>query len=182
MASGLRRGLIYAVVAVSALAAGVLSRSLDRDRVPPQSASPGAEGGEAILGLNLPDLQGRNLALSQFKGQVLVVNFWATWCEPCKEEIPEFAKIHGKFSEKGVTLLGIALDEREQVAAFVDQYRIPYLVLIAPLDAIEVSRKAGNPKAALPFTAILDRQGRVVSSHLGGLDQARLEAAISPLI
>ncbi|HSD61841.1 MAG TPA: TlpA disulfide reductase family protein [Burkholderiales bacterium] len=192
MAYRLKHGLILVAAAAAGVAAFLLSRSLDGERKPAPPAAPTQavkpaeaipdKGGQALLAATFPDLEGREQPLSQWKGKVLVVNFWATWCEPCKKEIPEFVKIQAKYSEKGVRFVGVALDEREKVQAMSLDLGINYPVLIAPLSAIGVSREAGNDKAALPFTAILDRSGRVVSSKLGGLNEAKLEAIISPLI
>jgi len=183
MSPALRRGLGYGLVAAVALVAGILARSLDGERKAGEASPEIADaGGKAILALSLPDLDGRTQPLSQWRGQVLVVNFWATWCEPCKEEIPEFVKAQAKFKEDGVIFLGIAVDDRESVRVFLKEFGVTYPTLIAPLTVIEASRAAGNPQAALPFTAILDRNGQVVASHLGGLDLAKLETVISPLI
>ncbi len=187
----LKHGLVLGAAAAAGVAAFLLSRSLDGERkaqppAPAQVAKPAAtapdKGGEALLALKYPDLDGREQPLSQWKGKVLVVNYWATWCEPCKKEIPEFVKVQARFKEKGVQFVGIALDDADKVRAMSQELGINYPVLVAPISAIEASRDAGNDKSALPFTAILDRQGRVASSKLGGLDESRLEAIISPLI
>jgi len=192
MAYRLKHGLILVAAAAAGVVAFLLSRSLDGERKPappvvPTQVAKQAEGipdkgGQALLAAAFPDLEGREQPLSQWKGKVLVVNFWATWCEPCKKEIPEFVKIQAKYLEKGVRFVGIALDDQEKVRAMSLELGINYPVLIAPISAIEISREAGNDKSALPFTAILDRSGKVVSGKLGGLDEAKLEAIISPLI
>ncbi|HET9701918.1 MAG TPA: TlpA disulfide reductase family protein [Burkholderiales bacterium] len=183
--------LVVAAVAVSGVIGFLVSRSLEEgDRKAPATAAPAQkppaaapdEGGAALLAAAWPDLNGVNQPLSQWKGKVLVVNFWATWCEPCKKEIPEFVKVQAKFLDKGVVFVGIALDEKDKVAAMSRELGINYPVLIAPLSAIDVSKAAGNRMSALPFTAILDRDGRVVLGKLGGLDEAGLIQAISPLI
>ena len=193
MAPRLRHLLVIAAVAVSGVIGFVVSRSLEEDRklahvVPapsqhtPPAAPPSDEGGQALLAAAYPDLDGVNQSLSQWKGKVLVVNFWATWCEPCKKEIPEFVKIQSSLREKGVVFVGIALDDRDKVAVMSRELGINYPVLIAPLSAIEISKPAGNTMSALPFTAVLSREGRVVLGKLGGLDESKLLAAISPLI
>lgn len=184
---------MIAAVAASGVIGFLVSRSLEEgERKPPaQAAVPAAArpaasvpepGGESLLAASWPDLNGVDQALSQWKGKVLVVNFWATWCEPCKKEIPEFVKVQAKFREKGVVFVGIALDDKDKVAAMSKELGINYPVLIAPLSAIEASRGAGNKMSALPFTAVLNRDGQVVLGKLGGLDEAGLVQAISPLI
>jgi thiol-disulfide isomerase/thioredoxin len=185
-----RHLLVVAAVAVSGVIGFVISRSLDGERksaqlpagapAPKPAAAP--VNGKALLEAAYPDLEGVNQPLAQWKGKVMVVNFWATWCEPCKKEIPEFVKVQSKMLEKGVIFVGIALDDRDKVAVMSRELGINYPVLIAPLSAIETSKTAGNTMSALPFTAILDREGRVALSKLGGLDESSLIAAISPLI
>lgn len=184
--------LVIAAVAASGVIGFLVSRSLEEgERKPPAQAAapaqlparaPDQEGGEALLAAAYPDLNGVNQPLSQWKGKVLVVNFWATWCEPCKKEIPEFVKVQAKFQNEGVVFVGIALDDRDKVAAMSKELGINYPVLIAPLSAIDISKSAGNKMSALPFTAILSRDGRVVLGKLGGLDESGLVQAISPLI
>lgn len=184
--------LVIAAVAASGVLGFLVSRSLEEgERKPPAQAAAPAEkppaavpdqGGEALLAAAYPDLSGVNQPLSQWKGKVLVVNFWATWCEPCKKEIPEFVKVQAKFQDKGVVFVGIALDEKDKVAVMSKELGINYPVLIAPLSAIDISKAAGNRMSALPFTAILGRDGRVVLGKLGGLDESSLIQAISPLI
>lgn len=184
---------VVAAVAASGVIGFLVSRSLEEgDRRPtPATAAPAAQkpaaaapdqGGEALLAAAWPDLNGVSQPLSQWKGKVLVVNFWATWCEPCKKEIPEFVKVQAKFRDKGVVFVGIALDDKDKVAAMSKELGINYPVLIAPLSAIDVSKAAGNKMSALPFTAVLGRDGQVVLGKLGGLDESSLTQVISPLI
>jgi thiol-disulfide isomerase/thioredoxin len=194
MAPRPRHLLVIAAVAVSGVIGFMVSRSLEEDRrLAPPAAAPGSapkpavpapadQGGEALLAAAYPDLDGVSQPLAQWRGKVLVVNFWATWCEPCKKEIPEFVKVQAKFREKGVVFVGIALDDRDKVSAMSRELGINYPVLIAPLSALDISRTAGNRMSALPFTAILDREGRVVLGKLGGLDESSLTETISPLI
>ena len=113
---------------------------------------------------------------------MLIVNFWATWCEPCKKEMPEFVKVQSKFGEKGVTFVGIAIDEPDKVKIFARQLGINYPILIGTYSTMGVAREAGSPTEALPFTAILDRGGRVVATKLGDLDETKLIEIIYPLI
>jgi thiol-disulfide isomerase/thioredoxin len=184
MSPKVHRGWIYALVAIAALGAGVLSRSLDGDKKPNLVAEvPVREtGGPALLGITLPDLDGKPQTLSQWKGKVLVVNFWATWCEPCKKEIPDFVKVQAKYGTKGVQFVGVSIDELGKVKSFARELGINYPLLIGSYDTVEISKEAGNPVSALPFTAVLDRSGKVVSAKLGDLDEAKLIEIISPLI
>lgn len=113
---------------------------------------------------------------------MLIVNFWATWCPPCRVEIPQFIKVQEKYRSRGLVLVGVAMDKKDAVRAYADEIGINYPVLLGDLEAMELSRKAGNRFGALPFTLIIDRTGRIIATELGGLTQAKLEPIIGPLL
>jgi len=128
------------------------------------------------------DLDGKPQSLAQWRGKVMVVNFWATWCPPCRDEIPEFVDLQGKYRENGLIFVGIALDEKDKVRAFADEMGINYPVLLGEMDAVELSRKLGNRLGALPFTIIIGRSGYIVSTEMGQMTQAMLEPLIQSLL
>ncbi|HVS26261.1 MAG TPA: redoxin family protein [Burkholderiales bacterium] len=171
-----KRALLFFAVAVLALGAGMF---FGWQAKAPAVAEADAQ---ALFAANIPDLNGQNQDLAQWRGKVLVVNFWATWCPPCREEIPQFVKIQDKYRDRGLVFVGVALDKKDAVEAYIKEVGINYPVLLGDLDAMELSRKAGNRAGALPFTAILDRKGKIVSTQLGGLTQAKLDAIITPLL
>ena len=138
--------------------------------------------GSAVLALVLPDVDGRQQALSQWQGKVLVVNFWATWCAPCREEMPHFIAAQAKDGGKGLQFVGIAVDQVDKVREFAQEIRLNYPALIGGLGAIELSKALGNELAALPFTIILDRAGNVVHTQLGPLKAAQLDALLDRLL
>lgn len=172
-----KRALVVFAVATLALGAGIFSGWQTRT---PELADPGA--GQALLSAKIPDLKGQNQDLAQWRGKVMVVNFWATWCAPCREEIPQFVKVQDKYRDRGLIFIGVALDKKDAVEAYIKEVGINYPVLLGDFDLIELSRKAGNRSGALPFTAVLDRNGKVVSTQLGGLTQTKLDAIITPLL
>jgi thiol-disulfide isomerase/thioredoxin len=171
-----RRILTVAAVAALALAAGV---GLRYQLVLPDES---AGAGEALLEASFEDLSGKRVSLSQFRGQVLVVNFWATWCTPCREEIPEFIEVQAQLRERGVTFVGIAVDRKEPVTAFSRELGINYPILIGSLDALALAQRAGNRLQALPFTVILDRSGQAAKVHLGRLSRDDLVPLLLQLI
>lgn len=183
MAGLARRTVIFAAVALIALGAGYLVRSSLRSADQPElTVTSSAKGAEAILAASLPDLQGKSQSISQWRGKVLVVNFWATWCVPCREEIPEFIKAQNKYRDRGLQLVGIAIDQKENVAAYSKEVGINYPILVGDFDTIELSRQAGNSYSGLPFTAIIDRNGKIATVQLGGLTEVKLEAIVKPLL
>jgi thiol-disulfide isomerase/thioredoxin len=141
-----------------------------------------ARDGSAILGIVLPDAQGREQALAQWRGKVLVVNFWATWCAPCREEMPQFVAAQARDGTKGVQFVGIAVDDPVKVRAFAREIGLNYPALIGGYGAIELSKTLGNDLSALPFTIVLDRQGRVAHTQLGPLKAAKLDNLLSNLL
>ena len=113
---------------------------------------------------------------------MLVVNFWATWCAPCREEIPEFIKLQDKLRDRGLVFVGIAVEPPDNVRDYSKEVGINYPILVGELDAIELSKKAGNVLSGLPFTAILDRNGQIVGTKAGRLTQLELESVVIPLL
>ena len=141
-----------------------------------------ARNGAAVLGIVLPDAQGREQALAQWRGKVLVVNFWATWCAPCREEMPQFVAAQARDGAKGVQFVGIAVDDPVKVRAFAREIGLNYPALIGGYGAIALSKTLGNDLSALPFTIVLDRHGRVAHTQLGPLKGANLDGLLSNLL
>ena len=137
---------------------------------------------ERVYAARLPDLQGAPQALEQWRGEVLVVNFWATWCAPCREEVPGFVNLQERYRARGLRFVGIAFDQPDKVAEFAREFRVNYPLLAGELQTMELMRQAGNRAGVLPYTLVIDRKGHLVSREPGGLKEARLEALIQPLL
>ncbi len=160
---------LFAVVAALSLAAGfMLSPGL----------RPGPVDVSAVFAARLPDLSGQPQPIEQWRGKVLVVNFWATWCPPCLEEIPEFVRMQARLGDQGLQFVGIAIDRPDSVAAFARSHRINYPILLGDLAAMHLAKAAGNERGGLPFTLVIDRDGAVLSQHYGGLT----EDALLPIV
>ena len=173
-----RRFWLAAAVGAAATAAGYgfyQWRGAARDEGNPAAVN-------ALLAARLPDLKGERQALEGWRGRVLVVNFWATWCAPCREEIPEFVRMQERYGARGLQFVGIAIDQPDKVGDFAREFGINYPVLLGGLDTVALMREAGNRMGVLPFTLVLDRQGNVAMRHPGEIKEAQLEAIILPLL
>ena len=167
-----RRNLLVAgLVAGTALGAGafVAARVLRR--------SPGAE---ALESATFVDLQGMKRALTEWRGKVVVANFWATWCAPCLEEIPLL--IAARRAQKSIEVVGIAIDQTAKVQQFVVKMKIDYPILLAESQGLDLIRTLGNRSGGLPFTVFLDRSGRPASTKIGVLRQAELDSTLAALV
>ena len=171
------RWTLLGVAAAVALAAGVYF-GMDRMRAAPSPAQAGA----ALAGLALPDAGGNEQRLDQWRGKVLVVNFWATWCAPCREEMPEFIKAQQQHGARGLQFVGIAVDQADKVDQFAKEIGLNYPTLIGGFGAMELSKSLGNNLMALPFTVVVDRKGDVVHTQLGELKPAKLQSIITQLL
>ena len=171
--------LTLALAGVLALGAGLHFGGFAGDRNVTDRR--GTDAG-AIFGLALPDTLGHEQSIGQWKGKVLIVNFWATWCVPCREEMPEFVKAQREFGGQGLQFVGIAIDDAAKVKEFAAELDLNYPALIGGYGAIELSRALGNRLGALPFTIIVDRSGHVNHTQLGPIKEAQLRSIISQLL
>lgn len=149
---------------------------------PDQDAAASADGLGALLASRLPDLENAPQAIAQWRGKVVVVNFWATWCAPCREEIPLFVRLQNKYGDRGLQFVGIAIDRADQVRPYAAELGMNFPVLVGGVDSIEIARKLGNRAGVLPFTVILDRSGKVVATEAGAVKEAKFEPKLASLL
>ena len=131
---------------------------------------------------HLSDLTGREIHSSSWAGKVLVLNYWATWCPPCLREMPLFAEAQERYADAGLQVVGIAIDKREDVAAFMAANPVAYPIMLGDTDAIELSRRLGNRMQGLPFTVIFDRSGKRVHAQVGEVTESSLGNQLAALI
>lgn len=137
-----------------------------------------AASSEPLFAATLTGTDDKRVALENWRGKPLIVNFWARWCGPCRVEIPELIKVHDKYQKKGLVVLGIGLEDKaESVRDFMKAYEMNYPVLLAKDKGIELMQALGNTRAGLPFTIVLNRRGEIVASKLGAMNKAELDAA-----
>lgn len=130
---------------------------------------------EAVLKADLPDLAGKAQALAQWRGKVLVVNFWASWCPPCRAEIPGFIDLQKKYQGRGLTFVGIAEDSADKAGAFAKKIGVNYPVLVD--ENASVLNLSG-----LPYTVVFDRKGEVVATHVGAWPEEELDGIVGKLL
>jgi len=159
------------VLATGALAAG-LGAALNWFRTEPVAA--GAEASEKLFSAVFPDADGRPQPLSQWRGRLLIVNFWATWCPPCVEEMPELQTIRDAYRDRGVEVIGIGIDNAVKVAAFRDRFGLTLPLLVAGVGGSDLNRALGNAGGALPYTVFVGRNGEIRERHLGQVKPEQL--------
>jgi thiol-disulfide isomerase/thioredoxin len=175
------KNLLLLAVAALALAAGYWTAQTLRPAAPVPTTP--RYGGGSLIDFTLPDLEGKPHRLSDWRGQVIVLNFWATWCPPCREEIPLFMALQKRYGASGVQLLGVATaDSRDSVLAFRKSMGMNYPILIGDDDAMNIMAQYGNRQGSIPFTVIIDRQGMIVARKLGAFDKAELRQLLDPLL
>ena len=178
MSGALRTSFAVIIVATLAGMAGYYS-SLPQSVPLPTLPAPSAGAAERLGKLKLPDLEGKEQSLLQWRGKVLVVNFWATWCPPCRAEIPEFARISKENALNNVQFVGIGMDSAESIRAFKRETEIPYPTLIGDPGSMDLVTDLGNRANGLPFTVILHRDGSIHQVKLGAMPGLELEEALA---
>jgi thiol-disulfide isomerase/thioredoxin len=132
----------------------------------------------ALLSQTLKDANGQEQALSQWTDHALIVNFWATWCAPCVDEMPELSDLQHEISSQKIQILGIGIDSASNIADFAKKYRISYPLYIGGINGTELSRQLGNQGGGLPFTVIIGRDGQVKKTYLGRLKMDDLRKSL----
>lgn len=171
------------MIAAAAASAGVLAwRALNPPPVelvvgpsPPAPGPAALQEGDRRPDFTLPDTENVPRSVSEWDGRLLFINFWATWCPPCLEEIPAFVRLQDEYAARGVQFLGVALDDEQNVRRFMAEQRMNYPSLHGERDAIALGKRYGNRVGALPYTVLVAPDGTVLLMHHGILheDDAR---------
>lgn len=136
----------------------------------------------ALFASTFPDEDGKQQQLSQWQGKTVVLNFWATWCGPCREEMPELSELHTEYSNKNVVVLGIALDEVEAIKEFTTETPVSYPLFSADEIGSQLAANLGNDKSALPYTVIIKPDGSIAKTYFGRISKALLEEALVKIL
>jgi len=161
-------GFILALTCVSLLPAssGVVTRDAAVDRPGPA--------------LTFKDLDGRKVSFDSFKGKVVVVDFWATWCEPCKTEIPGYIELQKKYGADGLVIVGISLDKKKPAAVkrFAEDMGMNYILVMGQVEDLDKFGADPNADVVLPTTFLINRAGRIIHEKQGLMDHAKYEAIV----
>ena len=150
------------------------------------SGSPDKLSTQALFAAQLIDAEGKSQALKQWQGKTIVLNFWATWCTPCREEMPELSELNTEFKQRNVVVIGIAVDELSVIKAFAhdtkkDAIKVSYPLLAAEVEGMDLASSLGNDKGVLPYTVIIKPDGTVLKTYFGRVTKPLLTKALNEL-
>jgi len=167
------------LVLVLLVAAGILAYRLLAST---DESSPATSGVPALFAATFLDQDGKAQALSQWRGKVVVVNFWATWCPPCKEEMPELSAFQQKYANRNVVVLGLSTDDVTKIREFAQQAPVQYPLLAGDFQAMALAESLGNNKGVLPYSVVISPDENISRTYFGRLDMKKLEQDIKALI
>jgi len=186
-----RNFIVIAAIAVMAMSGGFFA-AMVLSPAPGLQEGTGAEAmsslrTEDLVGQRRPDfmlgdLEGSIVSASDFEGQVLLVNFWATWCKPCVEEMPMLSRLQQDYTPRGLRILGIALDDANRARQFAVELGVDYPILVGLTDVVLTGRRYGNRAGMLPYSVLIDGDGIIRWTHLGALKREDLEQQIQAII
>lgn len=165
-----RTTMLVVLVAGAALAAGY-GAALWLRPAPPAPDT----GQSAPTDFTLRDLNDRDRRLSEWSGRPVLLNFWATWCAPCREEIPLFIETRRRHAAQGLEIIGVAIDQKADAQDFVAKFRVPYPILLADDTTLGLMARYGNPTGVLPYSVVLGADGRIAHRKIGAFRPAELE-------
>ncbi|MGZ8227291.1 MAG: TlpA family protein disulfide reductase [Methylococcaceae bacterium] len=170
----MKKAALIIAIGLLAMASGMVARKYfsSIENLSPQS----------LPVFSLPDLSGKQHSISEWRGKLLIINFWATWCPPCRKEIPEFIKLQEQYAAKGLQFIGVALDDRDAVDEYLKSTKINYPLLIGGNEGIVLNQQLGNNVQAVPYSIVVDQRGQIVYRHQGEFSREKILEIIAPLI
>lgn len=180
----MNRRLVTTIAAISVVALGVSTAAFFKLGTKETGAvtAQAAASTFPLQSLALQTATGQPANLKDWQGRVVVLNYWATWCPPCREEMPDLSRSYDKFKAKSVKFAGIAIDSTDNVNGYLKTNPVTYPIFIANSDLLRETSGYGNASLSLPFTLILDTSGKVAFARQGRLDPAALDAALQRLM
>lgn len=139
-------------------------------------------GSDFVWASKFKDVNDTPQALAQYKGKVVVVYFWATWCIPCRLETPKLVQLFDAHKSEDLVVIGIALDNADKVRSFVQKYAVTYPVVYGGREAVQLTKDLGNDVGAIPFTVVIDKSGRIIETIKGDTPDGKLEQVVSSIL
>ena len=171
-------------VVAAALLAPIVALSAQAQPAPtkPPEAAQQPVSSIPLFAASFKDFDRQLQPLAKYKGQPMLVYFWATWCTSCKREVPELKALHEKYKGRKLKIIGISVDNTDKVREFAKEYAINYTLLLGSNDAIALSKQLGNTVGGLPFAVVIDAKGNIVKTVLGEAPPGRFEELVRPLL
>jgi len=163
-----------AATALLLAALAACTRQTPPPAMPPPDAQPSAAAADSVYSHSLSDADGRVQPLSQWKGQLLVLNFWATWCAPCVAEMPDLEAAQREFAARNVVIVGVGTEAPARVREFRDQHNLHLRLLAGGYDALVLARGLGDSQGVLPYTVLVSSDGTVLQTQTGPLQPGQL--------
>ena len=178
------RRLLVVTVALLALSAGFyLSVKLNTSPPP----IPELPVNKSLVGTQQPDFEllsntGEPMTNTDYAGKTTLINFWATWCVPCRKEMPMLMELHSEFAVRGFQVVGIALDDVQPVNRFIEEINISYPILVGEADVMATSASFGNVTGVLPYSVLVDKKGIIRWQHAGDVDREEISSLLDTLL
>jgi len=169
-----RQWIIISVISLLALLAGVVSSHWIS-----QTGLASDPSIKAFFANSWQTPDGKPANSENWRNKVLVVNFWASWCPPCVEEMPALSKIAQEYADKNVLIVGIGIDSPSNIREFLEKTPVSYSIVIGGLEGSNLSKQMGNTQGALPYTVIINTQGKSIYTKLGKINEDELKKAIN---
>jgi thiol-disulfide isomerase/thioredoxin len=176
----------YAIVAALFAIMGALVATHEKPAAPLTTSIAPTDGRAhtpvtRLFAQSMNDVAGKAQPLAQWKGKALLVNFWAPWCAPCVEEMPELSTLAGEMRASNINVIGIGIDSPSNIAAFATKLKIAYPLYVAGMSGTDLAREFGNAAGGLPYTVLIGADGEVKKTYMGRLKFDALRADLAAL-
>lgn len=177
---------IYVAVAVFSMVAGIFTAQWLQNQDDKTSQIPNSTSQigvpEIRPNFTLRNLEGKEKSLSDWDGKVILLNFWATWCPPCRKEMPDFIALRETLANQPFEIIGVAIDRPEPVQDFIDEIGVEYPILLAELEGLKIMKEYGNNLTTLPYTVVIDQQKRIVKAFRTEVSKQQILAVVQPIL